>query len=306
MPPPTSLKGATLKRKLIEIASTRSDRPTDVYVSSATGHQIREDGGSGTTGWRDDRNRKLKAQFANTGSVIGTKRKLGEMAANHAAVSSIAGSSSSSSSIPSSAATQVPAFNIASISSGSSPAKQIFSNCTVYINGNTALSGISDVELKRLLTAHGAKVSYHLARRQVTHVILTDPSAPSLLASSQSQPPFTSTPPSSVGTSSTTSASTSSTSVGQTSVSKATITSSGPAILASRKVELEMKGRVRSKIHYVSVDWALASMKNGRRLAETKFPVAPLREARQGTLAGCKSVKSAATQLSLVDMMKKQ
>ncbi|KAF3902466.1 hypothetical protein ABW21_db0202161 [Orbilia brochopaga] len=302
MPAPTSLKGAALKRKLIEIASSRSDRPADIYVSSATGHQIREDGGSGTTAWRDDRNRKLKAQFASTSSVIGTKRKLGEMAANHAPVSDVVASSSPS--ISSSAlTTQPPALDIASLTnSTTSPPKQIFSHCTVYMNGNTSLSGISDVELKRLLTAHGAKVSYHLARRQVTHVILTDPSAPSLLASSQSQPLPTSTAPSSVGNSTSTSITAS---VGESSVSKTTV-SSGPAILASKKVEMEMKGRVRSKIHYVSVDWALESMKNGRRLAETKFPVAPLREARQGTLSDCKRVKSASGQLSLMDMMKKR
>ncbi|EWC46715.1 hypothetical protein DRE_03960 [Drechslerella stenobrocha 248] len=281
MPP---LKGSELKKALVELASTtRPGKPHDVYVSSSTGHQIREDGGS-VTGWRDDRNRKLKAQFANTGSVIGTKRKLGEMVSASARADNIY-SPLTVTQAPTTATTQ-PAITTLAGSSSSKP-KQIFANCTIYINGNTALSGISDVELKRLLTAHGAKVSYHLARRQVTHIILTHPPAsPAPSSSSSSQPP----PSSSCHSSSATRAS-------------KTTASSVRAILASRKVELEIKGRAISKMHYVTVEWALASMKEEKRLAETRFPVTPLRDARQGTLSDCKRVKS--SQRSLVDMVKR-
>ncbi|KAK4992873.1 hypothetical protein LTR50_000779 [Elasticomyces elasticus] len=51
---------------------------------------------------------------------------------------------------------------------------QIFSNLTIYINGSTAPT-ISDHKLKRLLSAHGARLSIALGRRSVTHVILGHP-----------------------------------------------------------------------------------------------------------------------------------
>ncbi|KAK6520914.1 hypothetical protein TWF506_001155 [Arthrobotrys conoides] len=285
MPPKlgTSLKGAELKKKLVELASTsRPDKPLDIYVTSSTGHQIREDGGGGSsvTGWRDDRNQKLKTQFTTVGAtaaVVGTISKRRNNSTNNNGLESI------NNVIDHSKGTthhQPP-------SESESKPKQIFNNCTIYINGNTSLSGISDVELKRLLTSHGAVVSYHLARRQVTHIILTNPSAVSSTSSNTqlSQSTKLLLP------------------AGGTSQLSKTIDSSGTAILASRKIELEMKGRVKSKIHYVSVEWALASMKQEKRLAETKFPVVPLREARQGTLMDCK--KPRPSQRSLMDMIKK-
>ncbi|EPS44222.1 hypothetical protein H072_1773 [Dactylellina haptotyla CBS 200.50] len=271
-----SLKGSELRKKLVELASTtRPGKPLDIYVTSSTGHQIREDGGS-ASGWQADRNRKLRSQFSNNGTVAGTKRKANETPATTKNASEM--NQTNNSKDLTTATTQSVAEEAVS------KPKQIFTNCVIYINGNTSLSGISDVELKRLLTSHGATVSYHLARRQVTHIILTNPSAASSLLSSQTQQSST--------------ASTASTQVSKT------ITSSGTAILASRKIELEMKGRIKSKIHYVSVEWALSSLKEGKRLAETKFPVVPLRESRQGTLMDCKRVKPSG-QRSLKDMMKK-
>ncbi|KAK6351362.1 hypothetical protein TWF718_004524 [Orbilia javanica] len=285
MPPKlgTALKGAELKKKLIELASTsRPDKPLDIYVTSSTGHQIREDGGSGVTGWRDDRNQKLKAQFSRTGATaaVGTKQKAGGM---------VSGTNSHGGLKPARNVTERPngttQAQAPSASTDEPPKpKQIFKNCTIYINGNTTVSGVSDVELKRLLTSHGAVVSYHVARRQVTHIILTDTSA-----APSSIPPDSQL----------------STSAKPSSTAQASKAASPPgcASLSSRKIELEMKGRIKSKIHYVTVEWALASMKQERRLAETKFPVVPLREARQGTLMDCK--KSRSSQRSLMDMMKK-
>ncbi|KAK6361402.1 hypothetical protein TWF730_005134 [Orbilia blumenaviensis] len=276
----TSLKGAELKRKLIELASTsRPDKPLDIYVTSSTGHQIREDGGSGVTDWRYDRDQKLKTQFTSTGPVVGIKRKAGEMVSGTDGALKPA-TASNNMTEGSKGTTQATS----AVSGSETPKpKQIFKNCTIYINGNTSLSGVSDVELKRLLTSHGAVVSYHLARRQVTHIILTNPSAASPISSGAR-------PSGSTGLN------------GLNQSSKAADTPRS-AILASRKIELEMKGRVKSKIHYVSVEWALSSMKQEKRLAETKFPVVPLREARQGTLVDCK--KARPSQKSLMDMMKK-
>jgi hypothetical protein len=49
--------------------------------------------------------------------------------------------------------------------------KQIFQNLCIYINGSTAPL-ISDHKLKYLLIEHGARMSFALGRRSVTHVII--------------------------------------------------------------------------------------------------------------------------------------
>lgn len=48
---------------------------------------------------------------------------------------------------------------------------QIFRNCSVYINGYMGPL-VSDIELKRRLARHGARVVTNFGRKSVTHVIL--------------------------------------------------------------------------------------------------------------------------------------
>jgi len=55
--------------------------------------------------------------------------------------------------------------------------RNIFDGLCIYVNGSTHPL-ISDHKLKRLLAEHGARMSIHLGRRQVTHVILGKPSGP--------------------------------------------------------------------------------------------------------------------------------
>jgi len=55
--------------------------------------------------------------------------------------------------------------------------KGIFDGLVIYINGSTHPL-VSDHKLKQLLAENGAKLSIHLGRRQVTHVILGKPSGP--------------------------------------------------------------------------------------------------------------------------------
>jgi hypothetical protein len=52
--------------------------------------------------------------------------------------------------------------------------KKIFDGLVVYVNGST-YPMISDHKLKHLLAENGARMSIHLGRRQVTHVILGKP-----------------------------------------------------------------------------------------------------------------------------------
>lgn len=54
--------------------------------------------------------------------------------------------------------------------------RKIFDNLVIYVNGSTHPS-ISDHKLKHLLAENGARMSFHLGRRQVTHVILGRPAA---------------------------------------------------------------------------------------------------------------------------------
>lgn len=54
---------------------------------------------------------------------------------------------------------------------------KIFDGLVIYVNGSTHPL-ISDHKLKHLLAQNGARMSIHLGRRQVTHVILGKPSGP--------------------------------------------------------------------------------------------------------------------------------
>ncbi|ROT37714.1 hypothetical protein SODALDRAFT_314071 [Sodiomyces alkalinus F11] len=56
----------------------------------------------------------------------------------------------------------------------SSGGRGIFDGVVVYVNGSTAPL-VSDHRLKRILVEQGAKVSLHLGRRQVTHVVIGRP-----------------------------------------------------------------------------------------------------------------------------------
>jgi hypothetical protein len=55
--------------------------------------------------------------------------------------------------------------------------RNIFDGLCIYVNGST-LPLVSDHKLKHLLAEYGARISLHLGRRQVTHVILGRPSGP--------------------------------------------------------------------------------------------------------------------------------
>ena len=56
--------------------------------------------------------------------------------------------------------------------------KGIFDGLVIYINGSTHPL-MSDHRLKHVLAENGARLSLHLGRRQVTHVILGKPSGSS-------------------------------------------------------------------------------------------------------------------------------
>jgi hypothetical protein len=55
--------------------------------------------------------------------------------------------------------------------------RKIFDSLVIYVNGSTH-PHVSDHRLRHLLVQNGARMSIHLGRRQVTHVILGKPSTP--------------------------------------------------------------------------------------------------------------------------------
>ncbi|KAK0635547.1 hypothetical protein B0T17DRAFT_47528 [Bombardia bombarda] len=55
--------------------------------------------------------------------------------------------------------------------------RHIFDGLVIYVNGSTHPL-VSDHRLKHLFAEHGARMSLHLGRRKVTHVILGKPSGP--------------------------------------------------------------------------------------------------------------------------------
>ncbi|KAM0333117.1 hypothetical protein ACHAQA_001776 [Verticillium albo-atrum] len=174
-------------------AQPRLSNVFDPWNSSATGHQ-RPDTRPGL-GWRDSRNRKLMGQLraghsggarasdtygagsddfdASLGAVVPRavrerakcsvrdmlaapgrmKETLGDAPANENVVSDRQEDSSAST---------------------STSARGLFDGVVVYVNGSTAPL-VSDHKFKRLLAENGARISLHLGRRQVTHVVVGRP-----------------------------------------------------------------------------------------------------------------------------------
>lgn len=64
--------------------------------------------------------------------------------------------------------------------------KGIFDGLVIYVNGST-YPLVSDHKLKHMLAENGAKVSIHLCRKQVTHVILGRPCGTEGSAGTRSQ-----------------------------------------------------------------------------------------------------------------------
>ncbi|KAF2274889.1 uncharacterized protein EI97DRAFT_434795, partial [Westerdykella ornata] len=126
----------------------------------------------------------------------------------------------------------------------------IFHNLTFYLNGSTA-PYISDHKLRHLIASHAGSLSLSLARRSVTHVILS-PSAASASASSSS----------------------SSSSSG-----------CGGALAASKiQREIARRGGGGKGVKFVSVEWVLECVRRGRRVAEGRYQVLGLGGGGQGSV----------------------
>ncbi|KAI4848672.1 hypothetical protein E4T44_03803 [Aureobasidium sp. EXF-8845] len=113
---------------------------------------------------------------------------------------------------------------------------QVFAGTCIYINGSTYPT-ISDHKSKHLLVTHGGRLSIHLGRRSVTHVILGRPNASAV-------------PGAGVG-------------------------------LSASKMQKEIT-KIRDKsVKFVTVEWVIESVANGKRAPEQRFEA--VRLALKGT-----------------------
>ncbi|KAI4601002.1 hypothetical protein KJ359_013167 [Pestalotiopsis sp. 9143b] len=182
----------------------------DPWNSSSTGHQRAENRLGGSTGWRESRSAKLQSQFKSDAS--GGKRMSDAVGAGSqdwdpalkAIVPPELRSRAKSSVMDMLARPGTMKQSLSSASRGSHSGqgqddltaeenisrqriaedesrqeekdrpRKIFDGVVIYVNGSTHPI-ISDHKLKHVLAENGARMSIHLGRRQVTHVILGRP-----------------------------------------------------------------------------------------------------------------------------------
>jgi hypothetical protein len=116
------------------------------------------------------------------------------------------------------------------------PLPQVFAGTCIYINGST-FPTISDHKLKHLLVTHGARLSIHLGRRSVSHVILSR-------------------------------------------TNQSAIPGAGGGLSAS-KMQKEIAKIGGQNVKFVTVEWAIESVANGKRAPEQRFEA--VRLALKGT-----------------------
>ncbi|KAJ5730237.1 uncharacterized protein N7483_004745 [Penicillium malachiteum] len=105
---------------------------------------------------------------------------------------------------------------------------------------------ISDHKLKQLLVKHGAQISIYMARKTVSHVI-----------------------------------------IGQPNTDKVTENGLGAGGgLSARKLQQEIARGGWKGVKIISVDWALESIKAGKRLAESRFTVLNVAQKGQQSISG--------------------
>lgn len=173
----------------------RHSKVFDPWNSSASGHQ-RPDGKGAGVPWREWRNTKLSVQYgrkATKGSINGGQAPVVGMEGREKggvsvvdmlvrpgamkgamASSSGDGAAEKSKSAGEGEIKEKREAKNEEIERGRQMTRGIFDGLVVYVNGSTHPL-ISDHKLKQVLSENGARMSLHLGRRRVTHVILGRP-----------------------------------------------------------------------------------------------------------------------------------
>ncbi|PMD27392.1 hypothetical protein NA56DRAFT_561796 [Hyaloscypha hepaticicola] len=162
----------------------------DAWNSSSTGHQRAENRLGGSIGWRQSRSSKLSYQFKSGGTggprisdQVGAgsenwdekaKALIPKDVRERAKVSvqdMLTGKCKMAMTAEEKVTAQRKREDDLKEEEKLNKKKEIFDGLVIYINGSTHPL-ISDHKLKYVLAENGARMSLHLGRRQVTHVIL--------------------------------------------------------------------------------------------------------------------------------------
>ncbi|KAI1840624.1 hypothetical protein JX266_013176 [Neoarthrinium moseri] len=197
-----------LRPEAPKAAEPRYGQSFDPWNSSSTGHQRAENRLGGSTGWRDSRNAKLQSQFRSGRSggkrmsdTVGAgsefwdpkakalippelraraRSSVMDMLAKPGTMQKSLASSRGSTLASTEGQDGLPtderhmAYEDEARQAAAPLPRKILEGVVVYVNGSTH-PAISDHKLKQVLAEHGAGMSTHLGRRQVTHVILGKP-----------------------------------------------------------------------------------------------------------------------------------
>ena len=138
----------------------------DPWNSSSTGHQ-RPDGNrlAGSPSWRASRTKKLGQQFLESSRGM---KNVDEVLGAASAGGIQKGQKDMDMDKMSNT---LPTCSEAGHAVVKKETKGLFAGLCVYVNGSTA-PVVGDHRLKSLLAEHGARVSVHLGRKSVTHVVL--------------------------------------------------------------------------------------------------------------------------------------
>jgi hypothetical protein len=165
----------------------------DAWNSSSSGHQRAENRLGGSIGWRNSRSMKLSHQFKSGGTggkrisdQIGAGsedwdekakalipkdvREMAKMSVRDMLIGKKKQETMAEEDLKAHKTKEGDLKKLAK----TAHERKIFNELVVYVNGSTYPT-VSDHKLKCLLAENGARVSIHLARRQVTHVILGKP-----------------------------------------------------------------------------------------------------------------------------------
>jgi BRCT domain, a BRCA1 C-terminus domain len=137
--------------------------------------RLRERGLQDIRGFIGSNKKKRNGEMAE-GEDQHCKRKKNEFRGDIVAPAALHPAAASSFQVLSPKPSQSPCFRtdtlLNSTPKATPPSPRIFRSLTLYLNGSTLSSGISDHKLKSLFVQHGGSISIALGRRTVTHVVL--------------------------------------------------------------------------------------------------------------------------------------
>jgi hypothetical protein len=242
--------------------------PFDPYHANPAGHQVGEGPGADAS-WRARRQGKLAAQFG--GGIARCFARAAAAKSNVPPTTEDRGGVADEEAIGAAAdeecaATAVvaaPLDHAAAAAAVSAPHRsRILRGVVVYVDGSTAPL-VSDHRLRYLVAQHGGCVSAYLARRSVTHVVLT--------RKANAPPPLTIDPQHAAAAAAAAALDEATAPLSSPKPGPTTRFRAAGGGLAAGKVQREIARRRGAGVKYVTAAWVLESVRAGRRLPEWRF-----------------------------------